>query len=214
MNDSPVKEAPGRRRSRRRSRDRRRVDDAGRRSSALASSRLRLGLSAETRGRTCTPVITAESRQYTVSRSGLAVARSRGLSAAVGARRARSSTRPRPGRSAAKAEADRNGGERRDRRERRGVAAARPSGPDRGGGWARWVRVDGYLRRSPADRRQTRGGAGEVEPAARDHRATDVDDGRPNPSFQYPASYAGVPWSYCRAVEGSAAKTAVRSEGR
>jgi hypothetical protein len=111
----------------------------------------------------------------------------------------------------AKAEADRNGPERRERRERRGVGAAGPSGPDRGGGWG-----DGGVlgRRSPADRRRTSGGAGEVERAAREHRATCVDDGRPNPSFQYPASYAGVPWSYCRAARGSAAKTAVRGERR
>jgi len=59
----------------------------------------------------------------------------------------------------AKAEADRNGGERREHRERRGDAAAGPSGPDRGGGWEWWVRVDGNLRRSPADRRRTSGGA-------------------------------------------------------
>ena len=114
----------------------------------------------------------------------------------------------------AKAEADRNGAERRDRRERRGDGAAGPSGPDRGGGWARWVREDGSLRRDRRDRRQTSGGAGEVERGAREHRAPGARDGRPNPSFQYPASYAGVPWLYCRLAKGSAAKTVVRGERR
>jgi len=35
-----------------------------------------------------------------------------------------------------------------------------------------------------------------------------------NPSFPYPASYAGIPTRYCRLAEGSAAKTVEWGEGR
>jgi hypothetical protein len=51
-----------------------------------------------------------------------------------------SATAPQP---PAKAEAGRNGAERRERSERRGDGAARPPCPDRGGGWEWWVREDG-----------------------------------------------------------------------
>jgi hypothetical protein len=55
---------------------------------------------------------------------------------------------------AAKAETDRTGAERRERSDRRGDRAAGPSGPDRGGGWERRVRVDGAAAGGMADGRR------------------------------------------------------------
>jgi len=69
----------------------------------------------------------------------------------------------------AKAEADRNGAERREPRERRGDGAAGPSGPARGGGWERRVRVDGTAaggRRPTAGERDGGAAAGEAVPSA------------------------------------------------
>jgi hypothetical protein len=62
-----------------------------------------------------------------------------------------SATAPQP---PAKAEAGRNGAERRERSERRGDGAARPPCPDRGGGWERWVREDGTAAGGMADGRK------------------------------------------------------------
>ena len=119
-------------------------------------------------------------------------------------------TRSPPRNPPAKAETGRNGGERRERSERRGVAAARPPGPDRGGGWG-----DGGVLAGPTGRDGpgTSGGRGRRVRRSRtpcDRRAT----ARPASRSQYPASYAGMPTIIGRLHEVTELRRRNRGERR